>query len=617
MTVRTPQTTQRATRERGEFAGLRFAAYARKSTEDARHEDHRSTARQVEQARAYVERRGGVVLPDHIYVDEDTSGAEFKARPGLLRLLNALENGRPFNALVMSDDDRLGREQFQTNLLLKQITDAGCRIFFYIDGREAVLDSATAKFMQAVRNFGSELEREKARQRARDAAERKARQGFVTGGEPYGYQNIHYKDGKEVPRGAPHDYVKRKIKEDEAQVIRSIFRMYEAGFGHVAIAKTMNGHPRYAEQLREFFDERPPAPPSRRSGSWAPTAVREMLYRRLHRGEIVWGQYTGIDRNGRAGLRIKRDPSEWLIIPAEDLRIVPEPLWQAVHKRLEVVNDKYLRDTRGKLWGKPDRGREGGYLLSGLAKCGCCGWNLAVLGGVRRVYGCTHSFRRGVCRNTLAQPVALVDDAFLAALETEVLTPERFRYAVEIAVERVQARLAQEPDRRDSLEGERKGLERRIERWADAIGEDRGIRAVLTGKIKEAQASVEKIKAELGRLELAPKLGVREIKCLEEQVAGELARFSDLLKGNVPRARQALKKLLVDRVTFMPVQAEKGKQTYAFTGELSYGALLRGAIYPDKSPLGTPFLSNALLPPIPAHMAIEGFFQGGIQELAK
>lgn len=27
------------------FAGLRFAIYARKSTEDARHEDHRSTAR--------------------------------------------------------------------------------------------------------------------------------------------------------------------------------------------------------------------------------------------------------------------------------------------------------------------------------------------------------------------------------------------------------------------------------------------------------------------------------------------------------------------------------------------------------------------------------------------
>lgn len=159
--------------EPSEFFGLRFAVYARKSTEDARHEDHRSTARQIEQARRYVEVGGGELLPDHLYVDEDTSGAEFKARPGLLRLLNALENGRSFNAVVMSDDDRLGREQFETGYLLKQITDAGCRIFFYLDRREAVLDNATSKFMQAVRNFGSELEREKARQRSRDAAERR------------------------------------------------------------------------------------------------------------------------------------------------------------------------------------------------------------------------------------------------------------------------------------------------------------------------------------------------------------------------------------------------------------------------------------------------------------
>jgi len=31
-------------------------------------------------------------------------------------------------------------------------------------------------------------------------------------------------------------------------------------------------------------------------------------------------------------------------------------------------------------------------------------------------------------------------------------------------------------------------------------------------------------------------------------------------------------------VTFTPIRAENGQQTYAFTGELSYGALLRGVI---------------------------------------
>ena len=58
MTTRGPKTKQQATRVPGEFGGLRFAVYARKSTDDARHEDHKSVARQVEQAKAYVEAKG-------------------------------------------------------------------------------------------------------------------------------------------------------------------------------------------------------------------------------------------------------------------------------------------------------------------------------------------------------------------------------------------------------------------------------------------------------------------------------------------------------------------------------------------------------------------------------
>ena len=91
------------------FAALRFAVYARRSTEGARHEDHKGMGRLVEQGRRYGEARGGEVLADHIYWDEGTSGAVFQDRPGLLRFLNALENGKPINALMMMDDDRLGR----------------------------------------------------------------------------------------------------------------------------------------------------------------------------------------------------------------------------------------------------------------------------------------------------------------------------------------------------------------------------------------------------------------------------------------------------------------------------------------------------------------------------
>ncbi len=70
----------------------------------------------------------------------------------------------------------------------------------------------------------------------------------------------------------------------------------------------------------------------------------------------------------------------------------------------------------------------------------------------------------------------------------------------------------------------------------------------------------------------------------EKEIAEQLRRFADLLHGNVPRARQLLKKLLVDRVVFAPVTLSGGTRTYSFRGELTYGALLREVIYSTRIP---------------------------------
>src|SRR4030095_11073893 len=72
------------------------AIYARKSTDDSdRHAEARSTRRQVESATRYAELRGWTVDPRYIFVDENTSGAEWKHRPGFHALLAALEPRPP------------------------------------------------------------------------------------------------------------------------------------------------------------------------------------------------------------------------------------------------------------------------------------------------------------------------------------------------------------------------------------------------------------------------------------------------------------------------------------------------------------------------------------------
>ena len=75
----------------------------------------------------------------------------------------------PFEILIMSEESRLGRESIETAYALKTITDAGVRVFFYLEDRERKLDNAMDKVMFSLASFGAEVEREKCRQRTHDA----------------------------------------------------------------------------------------------------------------------------------------------------------------------------------------------------------------------------------------------------------------------------------------------------------------------------------------------------------------------------------------------------------------------------------------------------------------
>jgi DNA invertase Pin-like site-specific DNA recombinase len=117
-----------------------------------------------------------------IYVDDGVSDAEFACRPGFMRLMNALSPRAPFQALIMSEESRLGREAIETAYALKQIIAANVRVFFYLEDRERTLDSPIEKAMLALQTMADEMEREKARERMIDTMTRKAHAGHSASG---------------------------------------------------------------------------------------------------------------------------------------------------------------------------------------------------------------------------------------------------------------------------------------------------------------------------------------------------------------------------------------------------------------------------------------------------
>jgi hypothetical protein len=189
-----------------------------------------------------------------------------------------------------------------------------------------------------------------------------------------------------------------------------------------------------------------------------------------------------------------------------------------------------------------------------------------------------------------------VDIAFLTALEQEVLNPKAFSFAVDKAMRWVQAQLREDPGRVRQLERRKAALRQQIERLVGAIAEGRGPASIVK-EIERAEAEVKENDIELTRLTSGAAVTELDLKRIEREISKQLGRFTELLRGNVPRARQALKKLLADAVVLSTVSLADGREAYAFEGTLQYGAVIREVIctqekppgvYMGKKPLGTP-----------------------------
>jgi site-specific DNA recombinase len=307
------------------------AIYARKSTDQTGMADEqKSITRQIEHAQAYAQRKGWTVDPACIFVDDAISGAEFANRPGFLRLMNALKPRPAFQVLVMSEESRLGREAIATAYALKEIVQAGVRLFFYLEDRERTLDGPTDKIMLSLTAFADELEREKARQRTYDAMLRKARAGHVTGGRVFGYDNVEIAgpDGKRA-------HVRRQINQAEAGIVRRIFDECAQGMGYSRIAKGLN-----AEHVAC------PRPQQGRPAGWSPSTVHEILKRPIYRGQIVWNQTRKRDQWGRTDATA-RPAGEWITIDAPELRIVTDAQWTAARERLNGTKARLARASTG------------------------------------------------------------------------------------------------------------------------------------------------------------------------------------------------------------------------------------------------------------------------------
>jgi site-specific DNA recombinase len=542
------------------------AIYARKSTEQHVAEDQKSVARQIDGGRACALRKGWRVDESCIFVDDGISGAEFDKRPGFQRLMAALKPTPPFQVLIMSESSRLGREAWETGYALKQLLQAGVRVWFYFEDRECTFEHPLDKLQFSIVQAFDEMERQRARQRAIDKATSLARAGHVTGNSLFGYHNVPV-----MGEGGHPSHVRKQINDTDPPVILRIFALKADGWGQKRIAKQLTAEG---------------AVTKRGAKGWSASSVRDVLFQRAYRGELVWNRRRKRDAFGTRRAS-KRDASEWVCTPAPELRIVSDELWNAAHAQIDKARALYQTATKGLRGGRP-RVTSSKYLLPGLAKCALCHGGLHVRtdnhgSAGRRTrrfhYACTTHQNKGTsaCRNRIKMPMPDIDAAVLCAIRDEVLAPDIIEEVV------AELRTLMEPrglsEQRRQLRAELADIERQRGRLVDAIAQGREAAvAVLVARLETVEQRVRELADALAALEASVQKPAAPWSVTERDARQRLTEWRELL-GRHPDQARALLELLLDGtpLRFTPID-EPTRCGFRFEGDLVIGGLLEGAV---------------------------------------
>jgi DNA invertase Pin-like site-specific DNA recombinase len=518
-----------------------YARYSSDSQRDASIED------QLRQCRERAAREGWTVVDT--YSDRAISGASL-IRSGIQSLLADAQAGR-FDMVLSEALDRISRDQEDVAGVFKRLRFASVTIFTLSEGEISELHVGLKGTMNAL--FLKDLATKTHR-----GIRGRVEAGKIGGGNAYGYRVVKTLDaGGEPVRG------EREIIEEQAEIVRRIFREYVAGKAPRRIAADLN---------REGI----PSPSGKR---WSDTTIRGnriissgILNCELYIGVIRWNRQRKLKNpdTGRTAYRLNPE-AEWIRSEAPEFRIIPQELWDAAKARQDELTGLYkkqIESSRAAV--RRIAATNGGLnathrprtLLSGLLFCGCCDGSYARRGQDR--YACTNHVLANGCDNARTIDRKALEARVLAGLRDRMMTPE-------IAAEAMRA-YAEETNllnrkRRTSSETTRRELadtEKAINEIVRVI-EQGGYHRALSARLTELEAKQDELSARLSEApadlpDIHPNIGDIYRRRIERLTAA-LAHPDDAVE-----AADAIREV-IDRIVITPGE-KRGALQVTLHGDL-------------------------------------------------
>lgn len=314
----------------------KVAIYCRVSTTEQAEEGY-SIGEQKKLLTYECEKNGNTVYK--IYSDEGISGKNIKARPALKELLNDANEGK-FDSVIVWKINRIGRN-------LKDVLN----MVDLFDRNNITFKSATEPFdtttpggrmhFQMVALIG-EFERGTIAQNVKMGMMARAREGRWNGNVVIGY-DLKLKEHTTNKKRKDTELV---VNEKEAEIVRTIFKMYSQGNGYKAIANYLN----------KFGYK------TKKGNSFSLTAIKDILNNPVYIGKIRYNLRPNWSEKRRKGTN-----SNPLIVDGKHEAIIEQELWDKVQSMLQTSK------------GKPSRIYDGEFPLTGILKCPQCGAGMVIM----------------------------------------------------------------------------------------------------------------------------------------------------------------------------------------------------------------------------------------------
>lgn len=463
------------------------------------------------------------------YVDEGKSGTTFEKRPSFVRMIRRVEAGAQFEYILVYDESRWGRPNNpRENTYWKVHTErygVKVRIVNTSSKHENDIGSFVTEVVESAE--ASEYSKKLARSTLR-GAKANAEKGFSSGGSaPYGYVRVAVDklSGQKLRVLKPGSWIRgneEKVVWDlgdlaEIEVVERMFEMKASGLGYVLIADTLNKEGTPCPRRGRWRNK---------DQKWNQGTIRTIITNKAYLGIRVYNKHP----QSHMGLGPTKplwinDEKDWVLLERAHPAIVS-------HELFEKAN----RSTRGKFGKGNTQMVKSQYLLSGLIKCGKCGFNFS---GQRYHKSGNHYYQdsgyinkgRSVCTSFLIRREK-IESFVIQSIKENIIAADLERRLQQIVEKQIESRLTGKDLSVDRVEKALSANKVQMDNIIDAIAQGIKVDTVLD-RVTLLETERNRLLREREKLD-SVRVKKDDVRELAKSITAEIHHFEHAFQTSPP-----------------------------------------------------------------------------------